>query len=228
MAFSLSDPPAPSPGPIRPPTVRFPAWLIPAIVTLVLALLVMRQCAPLRHALLDSNRTTVTHSSVIEKIQAVAKLVSSETTVRDVVVFENTRYGSTKKALVVVTGKVLVGFDLEKGADVRIDHAAKKVRITLPPASVLATDVIDMRTYDESRGLWNPFVPADRDAIYREAKGHLLRAALSMGAKEHANQSAKRLLEGMFATDGYSAEVTTASGPLLEPKRGESLGGRAP
>lgn len=221
MADPTPVPPATTPGPSPSPRARFPAWLIPAVVTLLLALLVMRQCAPLRRALLESNRTTVTHSSVIEKIQAVAKLVSSETTVRDVVVFENTRYGSTKKALVVVTGKVLVGFDLEK-ANVHIDHAAKKVHITLPPAAVLATDVIDMRTYDESRGLWNPFVPADRDAIYREAKGHLLRAALAMGAKEHASQSAKRLIEVMFTTDGYSAEVFTASQPMLVPKVSES------
>ena len=178
----------------------------------------MRQCAPLRGLLLDANRTSVTHESIVEKVQAVAKLVSSESTVRDVVVFENTRNFSTKKALVVVTGKVLVGFDLEKGADVGIDHAARKVRITLPPATVLAIDVIDMRTYDESRGLWNPFVPADRDAIYREAKSHILRAALAMGAKDHANESARRLLETMFTTDGYTAEVAIGTGPLLQPK----------
>jgi hypothetical protein len=72
--------------------------------------------------------------------------VPSETTIRDVVVFENTRYGSTKRALVVVTGKVLVGFDLEK-ATVDIDHDAKRMRITLPPASIMATDVIDMKTW---------------------------------------------------------------------------------
>ena len=217
------------PAPLGPPSTvppaagrsRFPSWLIPAIITLLVALFVMRQCAPLRRALLEQNRTTITHSSVIEKIQAVAKLVSSETTIRDVVVFENTRYGSTKKALVVVTGKVLVGFDLEK-ATVDIDHEAKRLRITLPPASILATDVIDMRTYDESRGLWNPFTGGDRDQIYREARGHLLRAALSMGAKEHANQSARQLLAAMFTTDGYSAEIVTSTGPLLNPQPAES------
>ena len=221
----MSDMSDPRPDPVVVPVhterarrARFPSWLIPAVVTLLAALVVMRQCAPLRGLLLNANSTSVTHSSIVAKIQAVAKLVSSESTVRDVVVFENTRNFSTKKALVVVTGKVLVGFDLEKGSDVRIDHGAKKVHITLPPATVLATEVIDMRTYDESRGLWNPFVPADRDAIYRDAKSHILRAALSMGAKEHANESAKRLLETMFSTDGYTAEVNIATGPMLEPK----------
>jgi hypothetical protein len=228
----MTDPVTPSstvpPPPIAPGRARFPAWLIPSVITLLLALFVMRQCAPLSRALLEQNRTTISHSSVIEKIQAVAKLVSSETTIRDVVVFENTRYGSTKRALVVVTGKVLVGFDLEKGTDVQIDHTAKRVRITLPPAAVIATDVIDMKTYDESRGLWNPFTGEDRDAIYREARSHLLRAALGMNAKEHANQSAKQLLTAMFSTDGYTAEVVTSSGPLLVPQPAESPGPSRP
>ena len=225
---SPSAAPVPPARPARRGFPRLPSWLIPTAITLLLVMFVMRQCAPLRRALLEQNRTTISHSSVLEKIQAVAKLVSSESTIRDVVIFENTRYGSTKRALVVVTGKVLVGFDLEKGADIQIDHAAKRVRIALPPASVIATDVIDMRTYDESRGLWNPFLASDRDAIYREARSHLLRAALSMGAKEHANQSAKQLLTAMFTTDGYTAEVVTATGPLLQPSSSESPGAVTP
>jgi hypothetical protein len=225
----MTEPAPPQLSTVPPPSgrSRFPSWIIPAIVTLLLALFVMRQCAPIRRALLEQNRTTISHSSVIEKIQAVAKLVSSETTIRDVVVFENTRYGSTKRALVVVTGKVLVGFDLEK-AQVDIDHDAKRVRITLPPASIMATDVTDMRTYDESRGLWNPFTGGDRDQIYREARGHLLRAALGMGAKDHANQSARQLLSAMFTTDGYTAEIVTATGPLLSPEPAESPGSVTP
>ena len=227
----MVEPASPSVTPVPPPPRArwgFPSWLIPTIVALLLTLFIMRQCAPLRRALLEQNRTTISHSSVLEKIQAVAKLVSSESTIRDVVVFENTRYGSTKRALVVVTGKVLVGFDLEKGADIQIDHAAKRVRITLPPASVIATDVIDMRTYDESRGLWNSFQAADRDQIYREARSHLLRAALAMGAKDHADQSARQILTGMFSTDGYTAEVVTSTGPLLNPSTAESPGAVAP
>ena len=226
----MTEPVPPVQSTTVPPAARrsrFPSWLIPAAITLLFALLVMRQCAPLRTALFEQNSTSISHSSVIEKIQAVSKLVSSETTIRDVVVFENTRYGSTKRALVVVTGKVLVGFDLEK-AQVDIDHEAKRMRITLPPASIISTDVIDMKTYDERRGLWNPFVSSDRDRIYRDARSHLLRAALSMGAKDHANQSARQLLTTMFTTDGYTAEVVTATGPLLNPQQSESPGTIAP
>src|SRR5688572_14259526 len=143
-------------GPIMTP--RLARWLIGGVAVLVLLVLAQQT---LRRFSIGGSKTTITNSSVIEKVQSVAKLVSTESTVRDVVVFENTRFGSTKKSLVVVTGKVLVGFDLEKGTDVAVDHAERKIRITLPPASVLAVDVLEMRTYDESRGLWNPFQSSD-------------------------------------------------------------------
>lgn len=153
------------------------------------------------------NQTTITHSLVLEKVQAVAKLVSSESTMRDVVIYEDTWLGSTKRSLVVVTAKVLAGINLEKGADVRIDEQAHKISITLPPATLLATDISEMKTYDEQRGLWNPFVPADRDKIYQQARQQFQDAAQQAKLTEHANQSAKQMLETLFSRDGFTAEV---------------------
>lgn len=157
------------------------------------------------------NQTTITHSLVLEKVQAVAKLVSSESTMRDVVIYEDTWYGSTKRSLVVVTAKVLAGINLEKGADVRIDEQAHKINIMLPPATLLATDISEMKTYDEQRGLWNPFAPADRDKIYQQARQQFQDAAQQAKLTEHANQSAKQMLEALFSRDGFSAEVTFRS-----------------
>lgn len=154
------------------------------------------------------NQTSITHSLVLEKVQAVAKLVSSESTMRDVVVYEDTWLGSTKRSLVVVTAKVLAGINLEQGADVKIDEQAKKIRITLPSAAILATDISEMKTYDERRGLWNPFVAADRDKIFQQARNQFQEAAKQARLTEHANQSAKQLLETMFSRDGFTAEVT--------------------
>jgi len=200
---------------------RLARWLIYGVIALVLVVVAQQM---VRRLAIGASKTTITNSSVIEKVQSVAKLVSTESTVRDVVIFENTRFGSTKKSLVVVTGKVLVGFDLEKGTDVAVDHAERKIHITLPPASVLAVDVLEMRTYDESRGLWNPFQSSDRDRIYAEARSHILRAALQMDVKSHADKSARDFLKTMFTTDGYTAEVRTVQNPALMPTVSESLG----
>ena len=157
---------------------------------------------------LVNNQTNITHSLVIEKVQSVAKLVSSETTLRDVIVFEDTWYGSTKRSLVVVTGKLLAGINLERGSDVKIDEAAKKIKISLPTAGILAVDITELKTYDEQRGLWNAFAPADRDKIFQQARQKIEESGKQGNLLEHANQSAKQLLETMFTRDGYTAEVS--------------------
>ncbi|HEY9016402.1 MAG TPA: DUF4230 domain-containing protein [Gemmatimonadales bacterium] len=151
--------------------------------------------------------TTVSQSVVVEQMRAVAKLVSSETSVRDVVIYQNSRLGSTKRSLVVVTGKVLAGMDLDEGTGVDVDHAAHKVRITLPRARVLGVEVTQMRTYDERNGLWNPFRPQDRDTIYHLARAQLTAAAGELGVTAHAEESARRMLVALIHPEGYEVEV---------------------
>ena len=169
-------------------------------------------------------RTTLTQDMVLQEIRAVAKLVSSEATVRDVVTYENTRYGSTKRALIVVTGKINAGIDLERGTEVRIDSSRKHITIIVPEAQVLSVDIVQLRTYDEQRGLWNPFQPEDRDAIYQTVRRQLHLAAADMGLVTRANESAARMLQTMFSVDGYTAEVRFGTpAPALDgPRRDTS------
>ena len=152
-------------------------------------------------------RTALTQDLVVEKVREVARIVASEVTIRDVVTFENTSYGSTKRALLVVRGKVFAGIDLEKGSEVRIDHERRQITIRIPEATVLSVDIVSLQTYDEQRGLWNPFEPADRDAIYQRVRRQLFTAAAEMGVLQRANESAARTLETMFSVSGYSTEV---------------------
>ena len=158
---------------------RARAWLVPALLAslAVLGVLWLSRSTGLGDRLAGRGTTSIDHGVVVERTRAVAKLVTSETTLRDVVVYENRLLGSTKRSLVVVTGKVLAGFDLDRGTEVRVDHEAKVVHVVLPPADVLAVEVTDLRTYDEQRGLWNPFRPSDRDAIFRQAREQLARSA---------------------------------------------------
>lgn len=153
------------------------------------------------------NLTTVNHSVVVERVQKVAKLVSSETTLRDVIIYEDTWYGSTKRSLVVVTGKVLAGINLDTGSSVQIDEKAKRITITLPQPGILGIEITEMKTYDEQRGLWNPFNAADRDALFQRAREQLEQTSRDLKITETARASARELLEGMFASSGYSVEV---------------------
>jgi len=168
----------------------------------------LRRLTPGGRGLLSGpGETTVTHGVVVEQTRAVAKLVSSETSVRDVVVYQNRRLGSTKRSLVVVTGKVLSGLDLDEGTRVDIDHSARRVTVLLPHAKVLGVEVTQMRTYDERNGLWNPFRPEDRDTIYQLARDQLVLAAGEMGVAAHAEESARRMLEALIDAEGYTVEI---------------------
>lgn len=189
-------------------------WLVPALLALlaVLGVLWLSRSTGLGERLAGRGTTSIDHGVVVERTRAVAKLVTSETTLRDVVVYENRLLGSTKRSLVVVTGKVLAGFDLDRGTEVRVDHEAKVVHVVLPPADVLAVEVTDLRTYDEQRGLWNPFRPSDRDAIFRQAREQLARSAGEVELAKHTEESARRLLEAMVSADGYTTRVTFTGG----------------
>jgi hypothetical protein len=158
-------------------------------------------------ALLGRNATSITHDVVVQQIKAVAKLVSSEATVRDVIVYENTWYGSTKRSLVVVTGRLLAGIDLRDNPDVIIDHERRRITIRIPAAKLIAVEVNDMQTYDERGGLWNPFTREDRDNIRRQARAQLVAAGGQLALIRHANESAIELLRMLLAKDGYTVDV---------------------
>ena len=171
---------------------------------------VARSTAPLRRL---AGETTVSQSVVVEQTRAVARLVTSETMLRDVVTYENRRLGSTKRSLVVATGKVLTGFDLDRGTEVTVDHPGRRIRITLPPPALMGVEITELKTYDEQRGLWNPFQPADRDTIFALARRQLVQAAGEVELARHAEESARRLLEAMVRADGYVTEVTFEDRP---------------
>jgi hypothetical protein len=196
--------------PRRPVTAVVVALLLLAGALLLISVAI-RHLAPRARGLFPGRgETTVSHGVVVEQMQAVAKLVSSETTVRDVVVYQNRRLGSTKRSLVVVTGKVLAGLDLDAGTEVNIDHQARRIAIVLPRAKVLGVEVTKLQTYDERNGLWNVFRPEDRDTIYQLARDQLIGAAGELTVTAHAEESARRLLGALIHADGYTVEVTFA------------------
>jgi hypothetical protein len=149
----------------------------------------------------------VTQDIVVERMREVAKLVASEMTLRDVVTYSQTRFGSRKRMLLVVTARVTAGIDLERGTQVEIDSARKRITVTLPPAEIFGVDVVNIRTYDERAGLLNPFQPADRDAIHQRIRAQLMAAANESGILRHADESAERVLAGLLAQDGYTVEI---------------------
>lgn len=183
--------------------------IIVAVVAFVLVGLAWRRGMPAIDWPWRASPPRVTHDMVVTKIQDVAKLVSTELTLRDVVTYEQSRFGLQRKALLVVTGKVLAGIDLKKNVQVRIDDDAKRISIELPRAEILAVDVLNTRTYDEKSPLFYGFKPDDRDRIQAQIRAQLRSAGEQSGLLPQADRSAHQLLESLLAKDGYSVVVTT-------------------
>lgn len=189
----------------QPRAIGHVGLIVAGLVLLILGVLAGLTLS--RTSSLLQSRTRVDRSSVVEQLKTVAKVVTTEATVRDVIVYENTRLGSTKRSLVIVTGKALVGLDLQHPPRINIDHKAKRISLSLPHARLVGVDIQDLKIYDESRGLWNPFRPADRDTIFQLARQHLVWAARDMAVVAHAEQGARQLLTGLFAPQGYTVDI---------------------
>lgn len=197
----------PSTPPPRRSALRWA--IVAAVVALVLLVpvLLLRSASTVLGRFGQPSEPSITQQTVVERLREVAKLVATEMTLRDVVIYEQTRLMSTKKVLLVVTGKVSAGIDMEHGTEVRIDSTDKRITLTLPPAQILSVDVLNVTTYDERAGLLNPFTPEDRDLIQRRIRGQLMAAARQSGILEHADQSAAKVLTELLARDGYTVEI---------------------
>jgi hypothetical protein len=149
----------------------------------------------------------ITQEFVVERLREVAKLVATEMTLRDVVTYEQTQFRSTKRTLLVVTARVSAGIDLRTGTSVSIDSSSKVITVSLPPAQITSVDVVNVRTYDERAGLWNPFRAEDRDVIQRRIRVQLEEAARQSGILAHADQSAARVLTELLTRDGFTVEI---------------------
>jgi hypothetical protein len=194
---------------VKPRDQNVLLWVAMTIFLLAIASIGLIWLSPITSSLpLEQlNSTNITQSVAVERVEKVAKLVSTETTLRDVIIYENTWYGSTKRSLVVVTGKVLGGINLDESSTVDIDDSAKTIAVTLPEPGVLGIEITELKTYDEQRGLWNPFKPSDRDVIFQLAREQLAKTSRELQITETARESAKELLESMFNANGYSVEV---------------------
>ncbi|MDQ2665497.1 MAG: DUF4230 domain-containing protein [Gemmatimonadota bacterium] len=158
-------------------------------------------------AFFGRSEPVMTQELVVERLREVAKLVSSEMTLRDVVTYEQTQFHSTKRTLLVVTARVSAGIDLRTNTEVHIDSAAKRIVISLPPAQIMGVDVVNMTTYDEHAGLWNPFTTEDRDVIQGRIRAQFLSAARQSGILQHADESAMHVLTDLLTRDGYTVEI---------------------
>jgi hypothetical protein len=128
------------------------------------------------------------------------------------------------RLLLIAHGEVLAGVDLTQVSqeDINISAGGSKLRLSLPPAMILAHRLDNEKSYvyDRQRGLLTKGDPDLESEVRRAAEQEILRAACEGGILAQATDNAQRQLTILMSSVGFEeVEViqregaTTASCP---------------
>ncbi|MGI6046681.1 MAG: DUF4230 domain-containing protein [Petrimonas sp.] len=158
----------------------------------------------------SNNSTNITSHTVVESIRRVFKIVLAEGQLNEIYNYENTKkllrfIPSTKKALVIVKAKVLIGYDIEK-CKWEVDSENKKIKlIAFPKPEILSLDP-DFDYYYFEDDLFNFIRRKDLQLIQELAKEQVKKAALSSGLMKIASMQMKTLLTEMVNANKWQLE----------------------
>jgi hypothetical protein len=130
------------------------------------------------------------------------------------------------EAFLFYSGVVAAGFDVcDDVARIDVDHAARAIRVTLPPPRILSLDIKRFETINESSGFLNAISPADRNGWYGDARDALTRAALAQGVLPRAEAHARELLTDFVTRWGYRLTLVVGKPPSGDES--STAGGRS-
>lgn len=160
---------------------------------------------------------------LMNRIEKVFKLVLAEGFFSEIVDFTNKDkklfglLSSTKKSLLIVDAKVLIGFDFKK-VKFEIDQRNRKVKFThLPEPEVLSMET-DFKFYDINNGLLNKFNSEDYTEILKASKGHIKDKVMNSELINSAKSQLEVLVEQIAGEGGYDLD-SFSSIKLLNSKK---------
>ncbi len=165
--------------------------------------------------------TTEKSEVVLEKIQAVQKLVSAEGYFTDVYSYEDYKYWDLsyfrKKALIKVKARASYGFDL-KEMQLDIDPANKTITISdIPNPELLSLDP-DYEYYDMTEGFFNEFSTQEKTQVIRNARSFIEQKAEQSDLKNAAYAQGRHfmeLIEIIAKEGGYTVEYQDVPKQLI-------------
>ena len=182
------------------------------ITILVLGLLVGAFCMYLISRVKKSGEMVVSESShtVVESMKKVFKVVCAEGQLSELYNYEQTTkllsfFPSTKKALVIVKAKVLIGFDFEK-CKWETNEENKIVKlISFPDAEILAIEP-DFRYYNMEENIFDRFSREDLNKIQANGKKQVELAALGSDLPKMAAEQMKIILTEVIKSNKWQLE----------------------
>lgn len=144
------------------------------------------------------DETTVQSHTIVQSIERVFKVVTAEGHFSEVYDYEHTTHTlsiipSTKKALIVVNAKVLMGFDFKK-MQLEVDEDRRQVKIISFPAPEILSIEPDLKYYNLENGLLNKFSNQDLTRLQVDAKNKIRESVLKSELPQIAQKQMQTLL----------------------------------
>ena len=182
------------------------------ILMLLLGLILGGVIAFLASKKMGSEAPVITESShtIAESMRKVFKVVSAEGHFNEIYNYEETTkllnfIPSTKKALVIVQAKVLVGYDFEK-FQWEVDEQNRKVKLlNFPPPEIISTET-DYKYYNIEEQFFNLFSKDDLAKIQQNGKRQVIEAAKKSHLPEVAAEQMRMLLTELLSGKNFILE----------------------
>ncbi|KAA9331509.1 DUF4230 domain-containing protein [Hymenobacter busanensis] len=210
-----------------PPLFRLLRRLLPLLFLVGLGWFLWQKVAPSLdtfNPLRAAPRVTVTHNTVLEKIEALGKLELVRYRFKDVVEYKKSTYRflPDAKVALIVAGEAVGCLDLRKIKPLDVVFEGDSVVRVALPAPELCTWRIDhngSKVYSVENGFFNDAELVD--AGYKYAEQNVRRAALQSGILAQTEQNAEQILRPMLETMTGRRVVLThqLAAPRREPLR---------
>ncbi|MEN8201972.1 MAG: DUF4230 domain-containing protein [Bacteroidota bacterium] len=139
---------------------------------------------------------------LLKRVRQVLKLVTIEGDFSEIVTYNDIKpllfklYEAEKKAIVTVSAKAMVGFDLSK-AKIDMNETSRTISILeLPRPEIISIDS-NIQFFDIRNNLLNKFKPEDYTRINQLAKESIKEGIPESGMYEQATGQAIELLQGL-------------------------------
>ena len=185
---------------------------IMTILMLLLGLILGGVIAFLASKKLTSEPTVITESShtIAESMRKVFKVVAAEGHFNEIYNYEETTkllkfIPSTKKALVIIQAKVLIGYDFEK-FKWEVDEQNRKVKLLSFPAPEILSTETDYKYYNIEEQFFNLFSKDDLAKIQKNGKQQVIEAAKKSHLPEVAAEQMQMLLTELLNSKNFELD----------------------
>ena len=159
-------------------------------------------------------------ATVVRQIQSLNELVTVKFSLEKVVVLEDAKWYGDNRVTLIAHGTVKAGIDLQKLQPGDIAISDRKIRLTLPTASVTDAYLNDRETQvlERTTGMMRVFDKALEQEARKQAVGQLIVAAKKSGIVAEAQDRAKLQLIALLLQAGFDevdVEFRTELPPLM-------------